>query len=224
MTQAVDLYLACACLARVPGAVERFSELYLARTAMYLGKLARSPDRVAEVRQRLGIRALVGDSGRPALEDYSGRGSLEGWVRVAANRIALLIERTEGRRASWEQAAEAPAVEQDRELAHLKETYREPFRQAFRRAAGLLGREHRVLLRLHYVEGATTAQLAAMYGVSRPTMVRRIAAARDALVEQLRQLLGPTLGVPPAELESLFALVRSQLDLDLSSLLKKTMG
>jgi RNA polymerase sigma-70 factor (ECF subfamily) len=79
-----DLYLACACLHRVPSAAEAFRSRYLARVPAYLGTLARSREFIAEIQQALTEDLLVGHLGTPKLAEYRGRGSLEGFVRALA--------------------------------------------------------------------------------------------------------------------------------------------
>jgi RNA polymerase sigma-70 factor, ECF subfamily len=82
--------------------------------------------------------------------------------------------------------------------------------------------EQRGLLRLHYVEGVTTEQLAKMRRVGRATVVRRLADARDALVAGVHERIAARTGVDRAELEATLRLVRSQLDLSLVRLLRET--
>ncbi len=55
---------------------------------------------------------------------------------------------------------------------------REPVSRAFRAACVGLPAAQRALLRLHYVQGVTTANLARMYAASRATIVRRLTEAR----------------------------------------------
>jgi RNA polymerase sigma-70 factor (ECF subfamily) len=227
LDHAADLYLACACLVGVPRAVDVFVEKFLRKVGLYLGRLASTPDFVAEVQQLLSIRLLVGDEERaPRLGEYTGRGSLEGWVRIAATRTALNLVRGSARAAPWTEAVERRLVDDRAELALLKHSYRGPFRQAVAEAAAQIERDHRLLLRFHYVDGMTTAQLAAFYGTSRPTVVRRIADAKRALVDRVQQALRVTIGADAGdgEVRDIFALVESQLEVSLARLLAQTAG
>ncbi len=54
----------------------------------WLGTLARSREFASDVQSELTRQLLVGDDGTPKLAEYAGRGSLEGWVRLAASRLA----------------------------------------------------------------------------------------------------------------------------------------
>jgi RNA polymerase sigma-70 factor, ECF subfamily len=61
------------------------------------------------------------------------------------------------------------------------------------------------------------AELAATLGVGRATVTRWIASARQEILASARRKLGEELSLRPAELESLMGLMRSRLDLSLSS-------
>lgn len=224
LDRAADLYFACACVNGIPGAAELFFETFGDRIPSYLGALGKHPDQVDEVRQIVLVRCLVPDEGRPpALASYSGRGSLEGWIRATAVREALALERDRARHVPLStpgaRAEDRPA-EQDREW--LAGHYREPVVRSFTLATAALPREHRALLRLHYVHGVTTAELAQMFRVSRATLVRRLAAARDALFERVQGELHGAAGVPPEDCANVLRLVKSQVDLRLSALLRET--
>jgi len=222
LDRAPDLYFACACASSVAGAAELFLEQFGSRIRTYLGTLARTPDLVDEVRQIVLVRCLVSNDGAPpALASYSGRGSLEGWVRATAVREALAIERDRARHVELTASAVEAAATADRDPA-LIGLYREPVARAFVVATAALPRDQRALLRLHYVHGLTTAQLAQMFQISRATLVRRLTAARDGLLDRLQGVLRADAGVPPEDCTSVLRLVKSQVDLRLSSLLRET--
>lgn len=217
--RAADLYLAAACLAGLPQATECFAATYLGRIPRYLGKLATSVDFVDEVKQRLAVLLFVGDGDQPLLASYTGLGPLEGWLRVTAMRLGLRLRRGDARRDNWERRAAAPVLDRDPELALLKQAYREPVLRCFVAAVSALPTEQRLLLRLHYVEGMTTAALATLHRIGRATVVRRLADARAAVLAATLERLGTTLGAATEELESVLRLVRSQLEVSLTDLL-----
>jgi RNA polymerase sigma-70 factor, ECF subfamily len=220
--RACDLYLACACVAGLPAAVAEFVSKFGERIPAYLGRLARNADLVAEVRQVIVIRCLVADGEKPpALTGYSATGSLEGWLRATAVREALALNRRSERNSDGVEAAlEARMPWADREISLFKQIYREPVSRAFAAACSEIATEDRVLLRLHYVEGVTTANLASMFGVSRATLIRRLAGARQSLVERVRASLKQAAGVADQDFDSILRLVQSQIDLRLSAVLK----
>lgn len=220
--RAADMYLACACVERIPAAVAEFLAAFGARIPVYLGKLARNADLVAEVRQIVVTRCVMGDADKqPALLAYSATGSLEGWVRATAVREALALNRQSDRNGGEVDAvleAQVPWV--DQEISLFKQIYREPVSQAFATACAQLAAEDRALLRLHYVDGVTTAKLATMFGISRATLIRRLAASRESLVDQVKSALKGASGVADQDFESVLRLVKSQIDLRLSVVLK----
>jgi RNA polymerase sigma-70 factor, ECF subfamily len=220
--RAADLYLACACVQGVPAAISEFLTKFGERIPLYLGRLARHSDTVAEVRQILVTRCLVGDSERqPALIKYSGTGSLEGWLRATAVREALAINRESERNSgNVEAVLEAQMPWADREISLFKQIYREPVNRAFAAACNEIGAEDRALLRLHYVDGVTTQKLADMYNISRATIIRRLADARQSLVDHVKASLRQTTGIEDRDFESVLLLLKSQIDLRLSVVLR----
>jgi RNA polymerase sigma-70 factor (ECF subfamily) len=220
--RAADLFLVCACLQKVPAAIAEFLATYGERVPQYLGRLARNADVLAEVRQTLVTRCLVGDEEHPpALNGYSATGSLEGWVRATAVREALALNReSERMTGDVEAALEAQMPWADREISLIKQIYREPVSRAFAAACAQLSAEDRALLRLHYVDGVTTANLATMYSISRATLIRRLADARTALVEGVKTSLRSVAGVAEQDFDSVLRLVHSQIDLRLSVVLR----
>jgi RNA polymerase sigma-70 factor, ECF subfamily len=219
--RAADLYLACACSASIEGAAVVFLDTHGDRIATYLGRIASCDDQVEEVRQRVLVRCLIGDEQRaPAITSYSGRGSLEGWVRATAVREGLALIRDGARHVQLAESALEKPGSVDR--TWLVARYREPVQEAFSVASTSLPREHRALLRLHYVHGLTTNELARMYRISRSTLVRRLAEARDALVARLAGELEGRAGIAPSDCTDVLRLLKGQIDLRLSSLLRET--
>jgi len=220
--RAADLYLACGCVERIPNAIAEFLSSFCERIPGYIRRVIRDADAVAEVRQVLVTRCLVGDgSSPPALSSYSAAGSLEGWLRASAVREALALSRRSGRHTDDVEAAlEARAQWADAEISLYKRIYGEPVRRAFSEACAQLEPEERTLLRLHYVQGVTTASLATMYGSSRATLVRRMAAAREALLVRVKTLLKAASGIAEQDFDSLLRVLKSQLDLRLSVVLE----
>ena len=223
LERAVDLYLACACVARIPAAAVEFLARFADRIPRYLGRLAKDADLVAEVRQIVVMRCIVADGeGPPALEGYSATGSLEGWVRATAVREAVALNRRRDRNTGHVEAAlEAHMPWADHEISLFKQIYREPVSRAFATACLELDANDRALLRLHYVEGVTTASLANMYGISRATLIRRLASARESLVNRVKAALRSNTGITEQDFDSVLRLVKSQIDLRLSVVLKQ---
>jgi RNA polymerase sigma-70 factor (ECF subfamily) len=210
-----DLYLACACAAGVPAALAALEREHLVRIREFAAGVDASPGFVAELAQQLRARVLVPDGDRPArIATYSGRGSLGGWVRVAAVRLARDIARTD--REATRPRDELDPGSVDPELGYLKQVYGEAVSRAVQDALASLTGDARTLLRLHYVDGLSIEQVGAAFGVSRATGARMLASARMTLLAGIRDRLVGTIGVRADEADSLVAFVRSRLDVSLA--------
>jgi RNA polymerase sigma-70 factor (ECF subfamily) len=222
-----DLYLACACAEGTPAAVEALHRQYRAQVGAHLSGMRPGAAFVEDVAQAVLERLLVGVEGSPPrIVDYSGRGALGSWLRVVTVRLALDLRRRRSEELAHDdghgaEPAEADGRRSDPEVELLQRRYLGELNAALSAAVGALKGEQRDLLRSHFVEGATLEQLAATRGVHRATVVRWIAAARHEVLAGARRQLGEKLQVRPAELESLMGLMRSRLDLSLSSAFPK---
>jgi len=234
-----DLYLACACLERLDGAIEAFVVRHAPDIEVALRGRRVSAQAADELRQVILDKLLVGRAGKPPkIRDYAGRGPLGGWVRVAAVRTALnFLAQEKGDRLHAEAAARgsypaitgvatapaAPAA-QDPELTFFKSQYRDEVSRALKDALDALPADARNVLRLYFLDGLSIDRIAAVYGVHRATAARWVNRGREALRQRTRLLLGRRLHIGREEVDSLVGLVRSQLDLTISSLFRSTMS
>ncbi|MCA9575255.1 MAG: sigma-70 family RNA polymerase sigma factor [Myxococcales bacterium] len=193
---------------------------YFSLVAPALTALRLPPAMVDDVGQELRAKLLLGPT--PKLVEYAGRGSLRGLIKVSATRTAISMLRKTRREADGvdDERAADDIDALDPERAILKAQYRPAFRASFERAIRGLGARERNLLRLHFVERVTLPQLASMYGVSRATVVRQLAAAREEVATETKRHLGAQLALPVSELESILDLVRSRFDVSVGGLLR----
>jgi RNA polymerase sigma-70 factor, ECF subfamily len=218
-----DLYLACACAAGAAGAVAQFDALCGAAIRAALATMAGTPVERDEVEQQLRIDLLVGGGAvPPRIATFRGQAPLTRWVAVATRRLAISMLRAED---AEERARERAAVDEhmpwrDPALALARQRYLPDFQWALEQAITRVGSRERLLLRLHLVKGVTTRRLASMYRVSQPTASRWLEQARQRVLHEMQQLLRERLALRPADIESLAALLKSQLDLSLSRLLQ----
>ena len=211
---AADLYLACACARGHAEALVALEREHLTRVREYVAGVARSAEEVGEVAQRVRERLLVAEPGRPPrIATYSGRGSLGGWIRVTAVRVARDLWR--GTRAHEPVRDELEPGVVAPELGYWKRAYGEVVSRAVQDALDSLEGEPRALLKMHYVDGLSIDQVGVAVGKSRATGARMLAAARQTLLTGIRQRLVGALGVRPEEADSLLAFVRSRLDVSL---------
>ena len=217
-----DLYLACACLAGSQGAAALFSARHGKAIRATIDRLTGGAD-AGEVEQRLLDALLVGIvTLPPKIGSYAGRAPLERWLAVATQRTALIWKRenrTEARAHSRAAAEALVGGGTAPEMAYLKERYRDDFERALRESLGRLPERERTLLHLHILSGVSVEKIGKMYAVSQATALRRLAAAREALLEDIKATLGSRLGASSAELARLAAMVASRLE-SLSALLK----
>jgi RNA polymerase sigma-70 factor (ECF subfamily) len=200
-----DLYLACACLAGDRLALEHFEQLYMSDLERALRSLQRSGVDTDEVQQRVRHHLLVHEEGRPPrLTQYTGRGALRRWLRVAALREGLSAARASGRAMARAERTLMHAVEQedDPELQVLKRLYRAEFKTAFQDALAELSPRDRNLLRYQLVDGLNIDQIGAIYGVHRATAARWLSAIRDQLRDRSRELLAAHARIRSDEVDS----------------------
>jgi RNA polymerase sigma-70 factor, ECF subfamily len=215
-----DLYLACACLDGLPRALAAFDACHLATVPRHLTRIDRSPSFADEVCQRLRERLFVADGAEPPrMAAYSGRGPLGVWVKVAAVRLALNLRRNQrevplGR-------GDEPIVDGNAELLLLRQRFRADFTAAFALAVAALAIDARQLLRLHFLDGVSLGELAALERVDKSTLSRRLQAAREALLRDTERYLCARLRLDDCEVLSLIRLMRSQFgDVSVARLLR----
>jgi RNA polymerase sigma-70 factor (ECF subfamily) len=222
-----EVYLTCACRENVHGAVDLFEATYGESINSALRPLNLAPDNFAEVRQSLRHRLFLGgESSGPAIDKYSGVGSLRAWVCVVAVREAIALFRQQDRQKTMDERAlvDMPALEADPELAHMKSIYREEFRTAFSSAMASLGAKDRTLLRQTYIDGLTIDQLGQIYRVHRSTAARRVERVRDILLAATQEHLMNQLSLSQEDVESMIRLINSQIDISIHSFLVSPPG
>jgi RNA polymerase sigma-70 factor (ECF subfamily) len=111
-------------------------------------------------------------------------------------------------------------AQDDVETAYLKDRYQAEFREAFQQALAGLSSEQRNYLRLHFVDGLSTRQIAALFQVNQSTAARWLAAARQALFDATRRLLRERLPLTDSDFAGLARVVYSQMDVSITSYLR----
>jgi RNA polymerase sigma-70 factor (ECF subfamily) len=217
---AADLYLAYACAAGDPAAIAAFEARYFPGVHVALAGIG-ATELADEVKQVLRARFFVGDGSRPpAIAEYAGRGDLHGWVKVSALREGLRVFRGRKRATALEDALmEALPPPANPEAALLKAECRGDVADALRAAIAALPAGDRALLRYQLTDGLGLDGLAAVYGVHRATIARRLARLRAHLIADTHHRLATRLHLGADEVRSLIRMARSQLDVSLGSLL-----
>jgi RNA polymerase sigma-70 factor (ECF subfamily) len=218
LERAGDLALAYACGAGDPVALRALETDYLAQLASIVP--SRYHAEAAEVAQHLRTKLLLPDAtGHVKIADYSGRGGLRAWLRVAAVRTALNLKRSRAREVLLDEDRDlAERTAFDLEIDHLKRRYRGEFKAAFTAAFDALTPRARNLLRHHYLDGVTMEAIGTIYNVHRITVVRWMEQARATLAKETRRELRARLRVDGQELESILRLIDSQLEVTMRAL------
>ncbi len=217
---AEDLFLACACLERVPGALQRFDEAVLPRVDPVVRRYDADPHFLDEVRQQLREKLFLPP---PRIAEYEGQGPLVNWLRAAAARTALNALRPEKKRAraDADELEALPMAAPDPALQLLKGRHRAAFRSAFQAALETLETRERTALKLNALDGMSLEKIGAMYGKDKSTVSRWLAHAQKQLLEHTQRQLKQQLGLASGEVESLIDVLKSQLESSLVQLISE---
>jgi len=181
-----ELALARACAAGINSAWEIFLTRY--REKLYLSalRIAREDSAARELADTL-YADLYGTNTRDGqrvskLASYTGRGSLEGWLRTVLSQEYVNRYRRTKRLVSLDEESEEgvqfraldpdPIPPADQRLA-----------QATDEALAFLSGEDRMVLGAYYLDGRTLAEIARMLGVHESTISRKL----DKLAKSLRK-------------------------------------
>jgi RNA polymerase sigma-70 factor, ECF subfamily len=188
-----ELALARACAAGSNSAWEIFLTRY--REKLYLSalRIAREDSAARELADTL-YADLYGTTTREGqrvskLASYTGRGSLEGWLRtVLAQEYVNRYRRTKRLVSLDEESEEGiqfrapdpePAPPVDVRLSHARLT------QATDEALAAISSEDRMVLSAYYLDGRTLAEIARMLGVHESTISRKLDKLAKALRKQI---------------------------------------
>jgi RNA polymerase sigma-70 factor (ECF subfamily) len=220
--RSADVHLVLACLAGDPQAHARLDERLRRVASQALAGIRLGSISVDELLQDVLAKLLVDHDGAGKLGSYSGRGPLEGWLRVTLSRTALSALRG---RSPETAPADGPnvlvelAASEDPRLEAIRARCAPALEHAIENAVASLATEDRTLLRLHFIDGLTIDDLAVVYRLHRATLARRLAKARNAVFETARARAMIELGLDEAEFRSLMGMMLSGLDFTLSRVL-----
>jgi RNA polymerase sigma-70 factor (ECF subfamily) len=217
-----DFYLASGCALAIAPALRAFDALMMRVVPAFVAHISTESSFVDDLLQDLRERLLVASDGKaPRIASYRGTGPLEGWLRVAAVRAALDRTRKQGGERRGHPGDVVPLGPPGAELGYLKRRYGAEFKAAVEEGLLALSNEDRVMLKLRHIDGLTVERIGTMFDVHASTVVRRLANASDQVHAHARRSLRERLHLSPAEVDSLAAMVQSQIDLSLSRLLNK---
>jgi RNA polymerase sigma-70 factor (ECF subfamily) len=206
--RAAELYLACACSFGDRRALAEFESRYLGAVPAFLARTGAGPELVDEVRQELRDRLFV----QGKIQQYSGRGSLAGWLRSVTLRTASNLRSRMKSHAALDETIACTAVGPELDAIHRHDG--DAIALLLRDALAALGPEDSALFRLHFIEGLNIGRVAAVLQVSRATIGRRVIALRTVLTEGVRRLVCDRFDATPAEA---FGLLHAYLHLNRSN-------
>ncbi len=215
-----DLALARAAGRADPAAIAAIEAAHRATIGAAVRRFASPTHSIDDLRQLLAEKLYVGPAAK--INEYAGQGHLDSWLRVTATRLFIDLGKRKDRareHPSGDSGVAAVPDPSDLGLELIKLEYRAAVRAAIEQGASRLPPGDRHLLRQHLVAGLTIDDLAATLGIHRATAARRIAKAKEQLAATTRDALAKKLAITPAELDEMFGLVVSRLDLSISRLL-----
>lgn len=218
---AEDLYLACACAEGVRGAAAAFEAQYAKAVRRAVARVVEEAGDRDDAEQRVRQHLLVGArAAGPAIAKYPGHVPLAKWIPVVAIRIAISLNRTAGAERRLRDKAGAEAMGVSPEALYMKAELRGAIEPAVGEALGRLAPRDRLILRLYLVAGATTHAIGTSLGLTHQAVSKRLAKARTTLLDDIRATVGKRLNVGEDEFSSLMRVVVSELDVNISRLLR----
>src|SRR5450631_792748 len=189
-----ELALARACAAGINSAWEIFLTRY--REKLYLSalRIAREDSAARELADTL-YADLYGTNTRDGqrvskLASYTGRGSLEGWLRTVLSQEYVNRYRRTKRLVSLDEESEEGVQFRAPDPEPLPPAADQRLAQATDEALAALSAEDRTVLSAYYLDGRTLAEIARMLGVHESTISRKI----DKLAKSLRKQIVAALG------------------------------
>lgn len=201
-----DLQLAAACAAGDDAAVEAFHRAF-GDMIRFIARQAVGPDGAEDLTQQVFARLLVSeDDTPPRIATFTGSGSLRGFVRMAASRMAIDATRAERSRARHTGASDggvvAPTVDPD--VVEL-EAFQPRLSAALTAAFGSLTTLERRALRMRFVLGFSPSRAARALGVHENSVSRIVLRARQRLMDAIQR--DPEMPTHPSDLVALAKLL-----------------
>jgi RNA polymerase sigma-70 factor (ECF subfamily) len=216
-----ELLLTLGCGLGDRAALERFDSDYFRSVPTFVRRVRLGQPELDELLQTLREQLLVArNDGGAKILDFSGRGPLGGWLRVASLRLALkLRNRRLAERARGDEAIADASVTPDPELYLARLGADQAFKAAFEKSLAAISDEERTVLRMHFVDGSNLDEIALAYGIHRATAARWLASGRKTIAKLTRKHLRESLRLESRDLDSVLRLVGSHLELSLSRVL-----
>lgn len=214
-----DLYLTFACTRQLPGAIHAFHQAYAAKIRSIGRSFGGSDFFADEVFQRLSEKLFVASEQRPpGISQYRGEAPLSAWLNTATRRLALRHAKATHpeRFLNDDMLANEISEACDQELSFFREQHRELVRTALSSALRQMPMRERRFLQLNLIGGISMDRIGKIYGISQSSVSRKIQRALRNVVDSAKQELRVKLRVSDDEIESMFRVIRSCIDLTFS--------
>jgi RNA polymerase sigma-70 factor len=210
-----DLYLAFACFSRFPGAVDAFYRVHEARIRAIGRRFEDSDDFADEVLQKVSERLFVAPV---VIGQYRGQAPLAAWVSTVARRVALRhVKSARPEKVVDDDALVAEISEAcDQELILMQDRHRELVRAAMIAALRKMPKREQRFLQLNLIAGVSMSRIGKIYGISQSSVSRKVQRAIHNVITEAKRLVRVQVGVSSTELESIFRLIQSCVDLTLT--------
>lgn len=220
-----DFYLAAALTAGDRVALDLFTRVHLPRLKAVLQRRSPGSGIVDEVLATLEDRLLVSGPNGTRIAHYSGRGSLDRFLRAAAvNQLMNKLRTPQADGLSEGLASSLIDVHENPELSVMSRDAREVFAAALQAGFQSLPDRQRLLLKLHTFENATINDLGRMYQVHKVTAFRWLEEAREQLRAATVKHLREHHRVPESELESFIRQLPPSLEASLKTIFRSLEG
>ncbi len=213
-----DLFFAFACARGDAAALRRFDALVLGQATAALRRMGKGEDFVDEALQRAREHLLVGGEKGPRITGYGGVGSLDGWARVVAVRLALQMLRERGASDEALDEERPDPAPPDLVAQRVRALYGDWLKQAIEDALRTLDPADREVLALLFKDSLSMAQVGERLGVNKSTISRRVSTIRSVVFDKLQRRAREELRLQGTEYASLVGQLRSQLDITLGVL------
>ena len=216
---AADIYLCCACAQQDPVAQQVFEREAEPMVRGAVARVCHDGEFVRETLQELWKKLLAGPDSK--VIEYSARGPLQAWLRIAAARLA--IDRRRAKNIVEKRETDLGEVMADQgfgpESTLTRVRFCEPFREALHSAIAELPKKERNLLRMHIQGRCSIDQIGRAYGVHRATAARWLEQSKVRIARAVRtrlEVAGTRL--TDSEFQSVARVVGGELELGLSAL------
>jgi RNA polymerase sigma-70 factor len=220
------VYIARACAAADARALRIVEEQFFGALNDLARRKLRGADPAAEALQLTREKLFTGPE--PRILTYRGSGHLLMWLKMVLNRVIASSKRAE----AAQRQRERGFIEFWKDMADdlgdrpaLRPDVVEFAEGCLRRAFATLPARERAVMRLYFLEGASSAAIGAIYGRHRSQIPLWIARGRELMRNELREQVQRALGsIRESELGSLLRIMHDEIDVTISTLLASSPG